>query len=35
MNFALMANVQGIYEPQVFEEARRKTKWEKAMEIEL
>jgi hypothetical protein len=34
MNFALMINVQGVYEPQVFKEETRKIKWEKAMEIE-
>jgi hypothetical protein len=34
MNFALMANIQGVYQPQVFEKETRKTEWENAMKIE-
>jgi hypothetical protein len=29
-----MANIQEIYEPQVFKEAKGRPKWEKAMEAE-
>jgi hypothetical protein len=34
VNFALMANVQENYEPQLFEEAKGRPKWEKAMVVE-
>jgi hypothetical protein len=34
INFALMANVQEINEPQLFEEAKGIHEWEKAMETE-
>ena len=34
MNFSLMANIQGVYQPQVFEKETRKTEWENAMKIE-
>jgi hypothetical protein len=29
-----MANIQKIYEPQVFKEAKGRPEWEKAMEVE-
>jgi hypothetical protein len=32
-NFALMANIKEIYEPQVFKEAKGRPEWEKAMEV--
>jgi hypothetical protein len=31
VNFVLMANIQEIYEPQVFKEAKGRPEWEKAM----
>jgi hypothetical protein len=34
INFALMANIQEIYEPRVFKEAKGRPEWEKAMEAE-
>jgi len=34
INFALMANIQGLFEPQTYEEARGKLEWERAMEAE-
>jgi hypothetical protein len=34
MNFALMANIQGVYQPQFFEKETRKTEWENEMKIE-
>jgi hypothetical protein len=34
INFSLMANIQEIYEPQVFKEAKGRPEWEKAMEVE-
>jgi hypothetical protein len=34
IKFSLMANVQEVYEPQVFEEEKGRPKWEKAMVIE-
>jgi hypothetical protein len=34
VNFALMANIQEIYEPQMFEEAQGRPEWEKAMAVE-
>jgi hypothetical protein len=34
VNFALMANIQEIYEHQVFKEAKARPEWEKAMEVE-
>jgi hypothetical protein len=34
MNFALMANIQGVYQPQVFEKETRKNEWENAMKTE-
>jgi hypothetical protein len=34
VNFALMANVQEIYEPQLFEEVKGRPEWEKTMVVE-
>jgi hypothetical protein len=34
VNFALMANVQEVYKPQVFEEAKGRTEWEKSVAVE-
>ena len=31
INFALIVNIQGVYEPQVFKEVKGETEWEKAM----
>jgi hypothetical protein len=34
IKFSLMANIQEIYEPPIFEKAQGRSKWEKAMETE-
>jgi hypothetical protein len=33
VNYALMANIQDLYEPQEYEEAKGRLKWEKAMQV--
>lgn len=34
MNFALMANIHSIYEPQTYSEVKGIPEWEHAMEVE-
>ena len=34
VNFSLMANVQEVFHPQMFDEAKGRPKWEKAMIVE-